>query len=93
MKNIFLLFALIPLGFNSIAQNISNTTAKAILDEVSAATIPDIDAIQLKIIELENHVTNHPVEVDLTGYVTIETLNSNVSNLVSKITSVDKSLH
>jgi hypothetical protein len=38
MKNIFLLFALIPLGFNSIAQNISNTTAKAILDEVSAAT-------------------------------------------------------
>jgi len=62
------------------------------IDEVSAATIPDIDAIQLQIIELENHVTNHPVEVDLTGYVTIETLNSNVSNLVSQITSVDNSI-
>ena len=31
--------------------------------------IPDIDALETKVAALEDHVNNHPVEVDLTGYL------------------------
>lgn len=54
MKNIFLLFALFLVGFNSIAQTLSDPVAKSILDDVSTAT----DALEVIHIEFEFTLSN-----------------------------------
>ena len=54
--------------------------------------IPDVDALEAKVAALEDHVENHPVEVDLTGYTTNQTLTANVNTLAQQITDVDNKI-
>ena len=50
--------------------------------------IPDIDALEAKVAALEDHVENHPVEVDLTGYATNTSVASSVSSLAQQLSAV-----
>jgi len=54
--------------------------------------IPDIDALEAKVAALEDHVENHPVEVDLTGYATNTTVAANVSSLVQQINEISAAI-
>ncbi len=51
--------------------------------------IPDVDALETKVAALEDHVNNHPVEVDLTGYLTESALQEKVSELTTHINTVN----
>jgi hypothetical protein len=50
--------------------------------------IPDIDTLEQKVALLEDHVENHPVEVDLTGYTTNTVLASTISTVTDEINAV-----
>ena len=58
------------------------------IEELRQGKIPDIDAIEAKIVALEDHVNNHPVEVDLSGYATTDALNANTDGLLQQIADV-----
>ena len=58
------------------------------IELLQQGSIPDIDTLEQKVALLENHVENHPVEVDLSGHATTVSLNESVDGLLQKITSV-----
>ena len=58
------------------------------IEELRQGDIPDIDAIEAKIVALEDHVNNHPVEVDLSGYATTALLATSLNELTSEINTV-----
>ena len=51
--------------------------------------IPDVDALESKVAALEDHVNNHPVEVDLTGYIKGTELNAEVAAITNHINTVN----
>ena len=51
--------------------------------------IPDVDALESKVAALEDHVNNHPVEVDLTGYATDAELYDECIKLTNQINTVN----
>jgi len=76
---------------------VSETSAREyaiaqLLTEIEALRqggIPDVDALETKVAALEDHVNNHPVEVDLTGYLTENVLQVKVSELTNHINTVN----
>ena len=63
-----------------------------ILSEISAlrqGSIPDVDVLETKVAALEDHVNNHPVEVDLTGYATDAELYDECVKLTNQINQVN----
>jgi hypothetical protein len=54
--------------------------------------IPDVDALETKVAALEDHVNNHPVEVDLSGYTTNTVLATNISQLIDQINAVQSQI-
>jgi hypothetical protein len=79
------------------ASIVSETTAREyavgqLLTQIEALRqggIPDVDALETKVAALEDHVNNHPVEVDLTGYLTEAALQAKVSELTTHINTVN----
>ncbi len=59
------------------------------IQELRDGGIPDVDALEAKVAALENHVNNHPVEIDLTGYVTETDINPTIDSLANQINAVN----
>ena len=59
------------------------------IQELRDGGIPDVDALEAKVAALEDHVNNHPVEVDLTGYVTETDINPTIDSLANQINAVN----
>ncbi len=76
---------------------VAETTAREyavaeVLSQIEALRqggIPDVDALETKVAALEDHVNNHPVEVDLTGYATDADLYDECSKLTNQINAVN----
>jgi len=76
---------------------VAETTAREyaiseVLSQIQALRqggIPDVDALETKVAALEDHVNNHPVEVDLTGYATDADLYDECSKLTQQINVVN----
>ena len=76
---------------------VAETTAREyavtnLLEQIQALRdggIPDVDALEAKVAALEDHVNNHPVEVDLTGYVTEAAINPTINSLANQINVVN----
>jgi hypothetical protein len=58
------------------------------IESLQQGSIPDIDTLEQKVALLEEHVENHPVEVDLTGYTTNTVLASTISTVTDNINAV-----
>jgi len=79
------------------ASVVSETTAREyavsqVLSQIEALRqggIPDVDALETKVAALEDHVNNHPVEVDLTGYATDADLYDECLKLTNQINTVN----
>ena len=75
-----------------VAETTARETAVADLltriQELQAGSIPDIDTLEQKVALLEDHVQNHQVEVDLTGYTTNAVFGSTVSTIADEINAV-----
>ena len=59
------------------------------IENLRLGGIPDVDALEQKVAALEDHVNNHPVEVDLTGYATNTSVAANYSDLTAHINEVN----
>ena len=59
------------------------------LEALRQGGISDVGLLETKIAALEDHVNNHPVEVDLTGYATDADLYDECSKLTSQINQVN----
>ena len=76
---------------------VAETTAREyavtnLLEQIQALRdggIPDVDALEAKVAALEDHVNNHPVEVDLTGYATDADLYEECLQLTNQINTVN----
>ena len=62
------------------------------IEQLRLGGIPDVDALEQKVAALEDHVNNHPVEVDLTGYATDTSVAANVADLTEQINAVSASI-
>ena len=79
------------------ASVVSETTAReyavaqllAQIEALREGGIPDVDALETKVAALEDHVNNHPVEVDLTGYATDADLYDECLKLTNQINTVN----
>ena len=59
------------------------------IEDLRQGGIPDVIALELKVEALEDHVNNHPVEVDLTGYATDAELYEESLKLTNQINTVN----
>ena len=59
------------------------------IEDIRQGGIPDVDALETKVAALEDHVNNHPVEVDLTGYATDAELYDECVKLTNQINTVN----
>ena len=62
------------------------------IENLRLGGIPDVDALEQKVAALEDHVNNHPVEVDLTGYATEAQVATSVADLQYEIAAVSNSI-
>jgi len=73
----------------STARNNALSQLIAQIEALRQGDIPDIDELETKVALLEDHVNNHPIEVDLTGYSTETGLQEKVSELTAHINTVN----
>ena len=79
------------------ASVVAETTAREyavgqVLNQIEALRqggIPDVDALEAKVAALEDHVNNHPVEVDLSSYATDADLYNECLKLTNQINTVN----
>ena len=58
------------------------------IESLRLGGIPDVDALEAKVSALEDHVNNHPQEVDLTPYITSAAVATSVNDLAREINEV-----
>ena len=76
----------------SSEESARETAVNAIYETIEAvrtAEIPDVNVLEVKVAALEDHVNNHPVEVDLTGYATDAELYDECIKLTNQINTVN----
>lgn len=56
-------------------------SVQASITSLEQGNIADLTSLSTKVTALEDHVNNHPVEVDLTGYATTASVAANVTSL------------
>lgn len=77
------------MGAEERAREVAVQAIYETIEAVRTAEIPDINTLEVKIAALEDHVNNHPVEVDLTGYATDAELYDECVKLTNQINEVN----
>ena len=80
------------LALERVTRTNAITALQAAITTIQSGAIPDLEALETKVIALESHVANHPAEVDLSGYTTSAQLTVAVNSLVSQVTAVDNKI-
>ena len=80
------------LALERVTRTNAITALQAAITTIQSGAIPDLEALETKVIALESHVANHPAEVDLSGYTTSAQLTIAVNSLVSQVTAVDNKI-
>ena len=75
----------------ALTRSVAVTDLSQRIEDLKLGNIPDITALEQKVVALEAHVSNHPSSVDLTPYVTTASLQTTVTDLQNKINAVEVS--